>query len=321
MIKRALLVGALSQDAYFMAKLLHEKGYMLYGIIKKDTRDDRLVELKKLYPSMIFYKKDITNQQDLMDVIITVQPDEMYNFAGVSDVIDPYANLGQIMAVNSAAVTLMLVTLALNSRHTKFFQASSRLVFGSNYGHLNELSAKSPLIPYGAAKLSADEEIDKWRKRGIFACSGIFFNHESERRPERFFSRKVSMGVAKLVLGLSDEIKMGNLTSERDFGYAGDFVEAAWMMLQSPKPMDYVIGTGEIMSTGDYLNLAISMYDIQTQARIIHNTEPHRIEEHAQRANINRIKDELGWFPKTSVPEIIKKMVDHDIALLKKQIA
>jgi len=225
------------------------------------------------------------------------------------------------MDVNAMAPRLMLECIDELYTGTKFFQASSRLIFGKNQGHLNELSMKVPELPYAAAKMEADRHVRNARGNGMFACSGIFFNHESERRPNRFFSRKVSAGVAAMHLGLSDQISIGNLTSMRDFGYAQDYVLAAWMMLQSPLPRDYVIGTGETISTGDYLNLAISMYNIDRECKVVSDHMLYRSEDNFHRANISRIKDELGWEPKTSVPEIIKKMVDFDISLLQKQTA
>lgn len=316
--KKGLIFGIAGQDGSFMAELLHEKGYLVYGVVKENTAHARLIGLKKSIPGIIIFRVDIADYDQLKLLMVKVCPDEVYNFSGVSDVINPMDSISKVLSVNGESVHKMSIAAMGANTKARFFQASSRLIFGSAEGVLNEGTPRVPTIPYGAAKYSADLYIKEAKDRGMYACSGIFFNHESEKRPERFFTRKVSMGVAKMHLGIESSITVGNLESMRDFGYAKDYMEAAWLMLQQDEPKDYVIGTGNLISTGDYLNLAIEMYCIRHQCHVNIEDQARGIEP-VQQADISKIKKDLGWEPKTSVKELIEIMVDHDIALLQKQ--
>lgn len=316
---RALLTGILGMTAFHTVELLHGKGYLIYGIIKKGTKPWRLIEIKNLVPGIILFRADITNKSELEEIIRKVQPDEMYNFAAVSDVIDPYDKVGEVMEVNGRAPRYMLECISEFSPHTKFFQASSCLVFENTKEPKNEQSLRKPSLPYGAAKAYADKYVSKYREYGLYACSGIFFNHESERRAEKFFTRKVTKGIAEIKAGIRNKLELGSLEVERDMGYAPDYALAAWKMLQLNEPQDFVIGTGNLTCLRDFVSKCFMCAGLDYDAHVIEDESLKRKEESAYLADVTKLEETFNyWRPSTGVTKIISAMINNDISLLQK---
>lgn len=281
--KKAIVVG-IGQDGSLIYESLINKGYDVYKV----TQD--------------FIK-------DLIVIIRAVQPDEIYNFSGVSNVIDPFENLDEIFKTNAGIPQEILEAIVKYDKKIKFFQASSALIFGRDKsGYQSEATPYNPIYPYGCAKLYAHTLVTEFRNAyGLFACCGIFFPHESERRKEHFFSRKITKAAAT-----KTKITVGNLLVYRDYGYAPDYVEAAYLMLQSNTPVDYCIGTGKLISLKDFVKKTFKYAGLDYKDYVTEGSQTRVNDTEILCANITKIKDELGWQPTTTIDEMIKKMVDHD---------
>lgn len=283
--KKCILVGGEGQDGFFMSKMLNAKGYSVF-IVNKE------------------------NVHLLHDIIEEIKPGEIYNFAGLSNVISPYENLDAIFDVNAKLPHKILESIVKINKGIKFFQASSSLIFGRDKsGFQNEQTSFNPIYPYGAAKLYAQNIVREYREAfGVFACSGILFNHESERRGDHFFSRKVCKAAA-----IKTKVNVGSLSAYRDYGYAPDYVEAAHLMLHANTPKDYVIGTGVLTSLTDFAKKAFGYVGLDYKDYVIcDETLVRPNDTNILRADIAAIKNDLGWEPKTNINELIKKIIEHD---------
>lgn len=323
--KRAIIIGVLGQDGSFLAELLHSKGYMVCGIVKPGTYLGRISSIKESVPGIEIYSANILDKLLLRGIIKEFNPYEIYNFAGVSNVFNPYENLGELIDLNCKAVANILESIISFNSNIRFFQSSSCLTFGLDKSGLqDENTPYAPLYPYAHSKVFADNLIKEYHdKYDIFACSGIFFNHESERRHEHFFSRKVTSTIARIIDGSKEKLKVGNLSSFRDYGYAKDYVEAAYLMLQAESPTNYVIGSGILTSLSDFLEKAFKQVGLDYTLNIEYDAQLSRpVDTQVLKANISKIKSDLSWMPKTSVDEMIKIMINHDLKVVqtKKQI-
>lgn len=286
--KKAIVWGASGQDGSFMCDLLESIGYTVYGILNKEPRH-------------------------IIDIIWFYKPDEIYNFAGISNVINPYEQLDEIFEVNAKLPQQILETIVKVDKKIKFFQASSSLMFGRDESRSqNELTPFNPIYPYGCAKLYAHNMVNEFRKTfGLFACSGIFFNHESERRKEHFFSRKICKAAAT-----KTKVTVGNLDALRDFGYAKDYMEAAYLMMQEIEPKDYVIGTGRLISMREFAKRAFEHVGLDYRDYVIEDESLKRKNDtNVLCADATKIELDLGWKAKTSIDEMIKIMIEHDRAI------
>lgn len=318
---RALVTGILGMTSFHTAELLHSKGYLVYGIIKKNTPTYRIEEIIKVIPGIILFRADITIRQEMADIIKKVQPDEMYNFAGISDILNPYENPDLVMQVNGHAPRYILECIYEYSPHTKFFQASSSLVFKNTSEPKNEQSEKAPSLPYGVAKNYADKYVVKYRDLGVLACSGFLFSHSSERRNEKFFTRKVTKSVAEIKLGLREKLEVGNLDVERDMGYAPDYAYAAYSVLQRENPQDFVIGTGTLTSLRDFVSKCFLCAGLSMSDYVIEDQFKKRTDESAYVADTTLFEQVFDWRPSADITRVISAMIDHDISLLKNQTA
>lgn len=283
--KKAIILGGYGQDGSFMHELLVKKGYNVF-IIGNDR------------------------PYDIHFHITLVQPDEIYNFAGVSNVINPYKSLNEVFEINAKLPQQILEAIYKVNKNIKYFQASSALIFGKDKsGYQNEETSYNPIYPYGAAKLYATNITKMFRDDlGLFACSGIFFPHESERRGEHFFTKKITHAAAT-----KTKVVVGSLKAKRDFGYAPDYVEAAYLMLQNNIPTDYCIGTGELTSIEDFAKKSFDYVGLNYKDYVKVDESKTRINEaEILCANISKIKDEIGWKPTKNIDEIIHKMIDND---------
>lgn len=321
MSKRALILGILGQDGSYLAELLYKKGYEVYGIVRENQqwgKGSRAEWLQNLIPNVQIHRSNITDKTKLRSLIETILPDEIYNFAGDSNVFNAWSNLDLTLELN-AKVPQDILEIILGNKYmsgAKFFQASSCLTFGRDEsGAQNERTPANPIHPYGITKLYADNMVKEFRKTfGVFACSGIFFNHESERRGENFFSKKITSAVARIKNGSDEKINIGNLSAQRDYGYAPDFMEAVWLMMQNETPTDYVIGTGKLISMERFMQICFEYIDVNWKRHIQYDeTLDRKTDTKILRADTTKIQTELGWKPTHTVDDMIKKMIDYEL--------
>ncbi|MEO0540051.1 MAG: GDP-mannose 4,6-dehydratase, partial [Cyanobacteria bacterium P01_A01_bin.105] len=280
MPKTALITGVTGQDGYYLSRLLLDKGYRVVGLVPPD-RQSSLTKLDELANEIEVYSVDLTQSRDLRMAVEQLQPTEIYNLAAPSFVPASWDDpLGTLDLITGTA-TRLLTAVREVGLNTRFYQASSSEIFGNvQSSPQSETTPFRPKNPYGAAKLHAHWSMTHHRERySLFACSGILYNHESPRRPPRFVTRKVTLAAASIKLGLTQCLKMGSLAAKRDWGYAGDHVEAMWRMLQAEVPDDYVIGTGILHSVEDLVRLAFACVDLDWQQHVESDPDLFRPDE------------------------------------------
>ena len=322
MSKTVLVTGINGMDGSHLADFLLEKGYTVYGLERRRANENR-VNTSHLSNKVNFIKGDLTDQNSLLRALKEVNPDEVYNLAAQSFVGESWNTPEQTSNVTGLGVLRILEAIReYGHEKIKFYQASSSEIFGRMVENpANENTPFYPRSPYGVAKLYGHWITKNYRESyNMFACSGILFNHENERRGIEFVTRKISDGVARIHLGLSDHITLGNLDAKRDWGYAPDYVEAMWLMLQQDKADDYVIATNETRSIREFLNEAFKVVGISDWSSYI-KQDPRFMrpaEVDVLRGSYFKANSELRWSPKTSFSDMVKKMVENDINLLKK---
>jgi GDPmannose 4,6-dehydratase len=329
-MKKALITGITGQDGSYLAELLLKKGYEVHGIIRRSSSFNR-GRIEYLHPDahqegprVVLHYGDLADAGNLFSLIYEIQPDEIYNLGAQSHVrisFDIPEYTADIVALGAIRILEAIRNVErISGKKIKFYQASSSEMFGSTPPPQNELTKFHPRSPYGCSKVFAYDSTVNYREAyGIFAVNGILFNHESPRRGENFVTKKITHGVARIKAGLDKKIYLGNLEARRDWGYAPEYVEAMWMMLQADKPDDYVVGTGESHSIKEFLTevfIAADLGDWQQYIEIDQRYfRPTEVEDLI--ADITKIKTQLGWVPKTQLKDLVKIMVDADIADLK----
>lgn len=318
MAKTALITGITGQDGYYLSRLLLEKGYRVVGLVPPQRRRS-LGKLDEIADQLTTYLVDLTQADAITQAMDVLQPDEIYNLAAPSFVPDSWKDpLGTLDLITGTATRMLEATRHLGLQ-TRFYQASSSEIFGEvRSSPQSAQTAFRPTNPYGAAKLHAHWTMVHHRERyGLFACSGILYNHESPRRPPQFVTRKISLAAAAIKLGLRDRLAIGNLDAKRDWGFAGDHVEAMWRMLQADTAEDYVIGTGKLHTVRDLVATAFDCVNLDWQKYV--ETDPNlvRSDEHFQLvADPTKAKQNLGWEPKVSFEQLINGMVQADLKSL-----
>ena len=320
-MKKALITGINGMDGSHLADLLLEKGYKVYGMERRTSSPNR-TNTSHLDGKITFVNGDLTDQNSLVRCLKESNPDEVYNLGAMSFVGESWNTPEQTGDVNGLGVLRMLEAIREYGKEVKFYQASTSEMFGRMVENpAKESTPFYPRSPYGVAKLYGHWITKNYRESyDMFACSGILFNHESERRGIEFVTRKISDGVAKIHLGLQDKIMLGNLDSYRDWGYAPDYCEAMWLMLQQDTPDDYVISTGETHSIRDFLNIAFQEIGIMDWDKYV-GQDPRFMrpaEVDVLRGDSTKAQTELGWKPKTSFRQLVKQMVRNDIKLIGK---
>lgn len=315
MSPKGLITGITGQDGYYLAQLLHAKGYEVYGLMRRSLRDTehRLVDLPFVIPVL----GDLTDSQSLREMVTEIQPDELYNLAAQSHLAWSFKVPEWTFDINAAGCLRLLEAVRQLSPQTRFYQASSSEMFGQvQVSPQNENTPFHPRSPYGFSKVAAYWAAVNYRETyGLYACNGILFNHESERRGEEFVTRKITMGIARIKLGLQDKLALGNLDAQRDWGHARDHVEAMWMMLQQEKPDDFVIGTGETHSVREFCEIAFSHVGLNYQDHVFVDPEFFRpTESHVLMADASKARTVLGWNPHVKFKELACSMVDADLA-------
>jgi GDPmannose 4,6-dehydratase len=321
-VKNALITGITGQDGSFLAEFLLSKGYEVHGIIRRAStfntgRIDHLYRDPHEEGVRLFlHYGDLTDASQLARLIRKIEPDEIYNLAAQSHVQVSFEQPEYTGNVSGLGVTRLLEAIRETGIQTRLYQASSSEMFGDSPPPQSEETPFRPRSPYAIAKLYAHWMVRNYREAyGMYAVSGILFNHEGERRGETFVTRKVSRAVARIVSGKQSKVYLGNLDAIRDWGHAKDYVEAVYLMLQQDTPTDYVIGTGEGHSVREFCELAFSHVGLSWERYVVVDPQylrPTDVDE--LRADPSRAMAELGWRPKVSFEELVRAMVDTDLA-------
>jgi len=317
-MKTALVTGVTGQDGSYLADFLLEKGYRVIGMVRR-TSTINFDRISHIQDKIELAQGDLLDQVSLVDIMKEYQPDEIYNLAAQSFVPTSWRQPVLTGEFTALGVTRMLDAMRMVVPEARFYQASSSEMFGKvREVPQNERTPFYPRSPYGVAKVYGHWITVNYRESyGLFACSGILFNHESPRRGLEFVTRKVTHGAARIKLGLDEQLPMGNLEAERDWGFAGDYVRAMWLMLQQDKAEDFVVSTGKTHSVRDLLEVAFGHLGldprnhVKVDERFIRPADVDQLVGDATKA-----REKLGWEPEVTFEELIKKMVDHDVALL-----
>lgn len=322
MQKRALITGITGQDGSYLAEFLLNKGYEVYGFVRRlSTPNIRNIE--HIQDKIHLVSGDLLDQGSIFDALVKADPHEVYNLAAQSFVKASWEQPVLTGEFTALSVTRVLEAIRQYNKKIKFYQASSSEMFGKvTETPQRETTRFHPRSPYGVAKVYGHYITVNYRESyGMFAVSGILFNHESPRRGIEFVTRKISNAVARIYLGLQEKLELGSLEPKRDWGFAGDYVEAMWMMLQQEEPDDYVIATGENHSVEEFVKLAFQTVGITDwQKYVIANspkyTRPAEVDYLI--GDYSKAKKKLKWYPKTSFKELVEMMVNSDIELEKK---
>jgi len=319
MAKSALITGILGQDGPYLAKFLLEKGYKIYGMIRRYSNPNfENLDYLGMTNKVEYVDGDMADESSLNQLIRLLRPDEVYNLAAQSFVGDSWTMAKLTTEVNALGVLYLLNAIKLFSPTTKFYQASTSEMFGlqNTNGYQDEKTPFHPRSPYGISKVYAYWMTVNFRESyGLFTCNGTLFNHESPIRGLQFVTRKITDGVAKIKFGLVKELRLGNLEAKRDWGFAGDYVGAMWLMLQQKKADDYVVGMGENHSVREFVELAFKYVGIANWKKyvVIDPRFKRPAEVPALKARVDKAREVLGWRPKVSFKGLVKMMVEADI--------
>jgi GDPmannose 4,6-dehydratase len=327
--RRALITGITGQDGSYLAELLLEKGYEVHGLVRRAStfntgRVEHLYQDRHDHPTLILHYDDMTDGTRLANLVMDTAPDEVYNLAAQSHVRVSFDQPIYTVDVGALGTLRALEAVRqLNKRKTvRFYQASSSEMFGKVLEvPQRETTPFYPRSPYACAKVFSHYQTINYREAyGLFACCGILFNHESPRRGETFVTRKITRAAARIRLGLESRLYLGNLDAKRDWGYAKDYVEAMWLMLQQDEPDDYIIATGESHTVSEFLDVAFERVDldwrqyVEIDPRYFRPSEVFHLLGDASKAH-----EKLGWQPRTTFRELAEMMVDADMALASQQ--
>ena len=321
MKKKALITGVTGQDGSYLAEFLLEKDYEVYGLVRRAStekfeRISHLMDIIEIVPG------DLLDQNSLANALETIRPHEVYNLAAQSFVPTSWNQPLLTGEITALGVTRLLEAIKMADKSIRFYQASSSEMFGKvREVPQSEKTPFYPRSPYGVAKVYGHWITVNYRESyNIFACSGILFNHESPRRGLEFVTRKITYAAARIKLGLAKELRLGNLQSKRDWGYAGDYVKAMWMMLQQSEPDDYVICTGETHSVEEAVDIAFSHLDLDWHDYVKPDPRFFRpAEVDLLVGDSTKARNALGWQPEVNFRQLIIMMVDHDLEALKAQ--
>jgi GDPmannose 4,6-dehydratase len=318
----ALITGITGQDGRFLADLLHAKGYTIYGLIRGQN-NPKAELIQRDHPYVELINGDLLDLASLIAVLVATQPDEVYNLAAISFVPLTFNQPELTANVNGMGVLRMLEAIRISggtrNNPTRFYQASSSEMYGKvRETPQTEFTPFYPRSPYGCAKAFGHAITVNYRESyGLFACSGILFNHESERRGLEFVSRKITNAVARIKLGLQTELVLGDLEPSRDWGYAGDYVKAMWLMLQQDEPDDYVVASGETHQVRDFVRMTFEVAGIDDWQSFVRQDpkflRPAEVDELV--GDATKAQSKLGWECDVSFPELVEKMFAYDLAI------
>ena len=317
---RALITGVTGQDGQHLAHLLHEKGYEVFGVVKGQN-NPKLEMMRDEFPFVEIVPGDLADLPSLVKALEVANPDEVYNLAAISFVALSWNQAELTSNLTGTGVLRMLEAVRMvggaENNPIRFYQASSSEMFGKvREIPQSEKTPFHPRSPYGCAKVFGHHITVNYRESyGLYACSGILFNHEGPRRGVEFVTRKVTNAAARIRLGLQDELVMGNLDAKRDWGYAGDYVKAMWLMLQQPEPDDYVIATGETHTIEELVQLAFAEVGLDDWKKYVRQDPKffRPAEVDLLIGDASKAREQLGWEPEVTFPELVKMMVAHDL--------
>ena len=319
-MKKALITGITGQDGAYLAKFLIEKGYSVFGTYRRlSTPNFWRLKYFNIYEKIKLIPMDLLDSPSINQAFETVEPDEIYHLAAQSYVgasFEQPITTGMVTGIGTATLLEVIVNLLKDGKDVKFYNAATSELFGNNFSGLrNELSIFSPRSPYAAAKLYSYWVTSIYREAYNFlACNGILFNHESPLRGLEFVTRKITNAVARIALGLQDKIIIGNIKAKRDWGFAGDYVEAMWKMLQIGKSDDYVIATGESHSVEEFLEESFETAGISISGRVEVSRKLYRpLEVNDLKGDYSKARRELDWSPKIDFHDLVRMMVKKDL--------
>ena len=318
----ALITGITGQDGRFLADLLHGKGYNVFGLMKGQN-NPKTALMRDEHPYVQIVNGDLCDLPSLVSAVETTQPDEVYNLGAISFVAMSFNQAELTANVTGLGVLRLLEAIRIvggsQNNRIRFYQASSSEMFGKvRQTPQTELTPFHPRSPYGCAKVFGHDITVNYRESyDLFACSGILFNHESERRGLEFVTRKVTNAAARIKLGLQDDLVLGDLEPRRDWGYAGDYVKAMWLMLQQDQPEDFVVATGETYQVREFVRLAFEAAGIDDWQRYVRQDpkflRPSEVDLLV--GDPSKAHAKLGWKREVSFPDLVKKMVEHDLKI------
>ena len=323
MTRKALITGITGQDGSYLAEFLLQKGYEVHGMVRRASTEN-FERIGRLHGRIGIHQADLLDQLSIVTIIQDVRPQEVYNFAAQSFVPISWSQPLLTGEFTALGVTRVLEAIRLVDPQIRFYQASSSEMFGAvKQEPQNEQTPFWPRSPYGVAKVYGHWITVNYRESyDIFACSGILFNHESPLRGKEFVSRKVSDAVARIKLGVQDKLALGNLDAMRDWGFAGDYIEAVWLMLQQERPEDYVVATGVKHSVRELVELAFHHVGLDWRDHVVHDPQFFRPAEiNTLCGDASKARHVLGWEPKVSFAELIRMMVDADVERVRREMA
>ncbi|MEY4362089.1 MAG: GDP-mannose 4,6-dehydratase [Actinomycetota bacterium] len=317
---RALITGVTGQDGQHLAEFLHSKGYQVFGVVKGQN-NPKLEMMRDEFPYVEIVPGDLADLPSLVKALEVAQPDEVYNLAAISFVALSWNQAELTSNLTGTGVLRMLEAVRMvggaENNKIRFYQASSSEMFGKvREIPQSEKTPFHPRSPYGCAKVFGHHITVNYRESyGLYACSGILFNHEGPRRGVEFVTRKVTNAAARIKLGLQDELVMGNLDAKRDWGYAGDYVKAMWLMLQQPEPDDFVIATGETHTIEELVERAFAELGLDDWKRYVRQDPKffRPAEVDLLIGDASKAREKLGWVPEVGFPELVRMMVQHDL--------
>jgi GDPmannose 4,6-dehydratase len=330
-MRKALITGITGQDGSFLADFLLSKGYTVHGIVRRastfntERLSDVYADPHQAHARLFLHYGDVTDGTALRRIVEQVQPDEVYNLAAQSHVrvsFDQSEYTADVVGTGTLRVLESVRDYVQRTGHdVRIYQAGSSEMYGAAKPPQNELTAFYPRSPYAVSKIAGYWFAVNFREAyNLFICNGILFNHESERRGETFVTRKITRALTRIKLGLQDKLYLGNLDAKRDWGYAGDFVEAMWLMLQQDAPDDYVVATGEAHSVREFLDVAAALLGmrwenvVEQDPRYLRPTEVDYLLGDPAKA-----RHKLGWKPRVTFEELVRRMVEHDLDLARQE--
>lgn len=324
---KAFITGITGQDGYYLSKYLLEKGYEVHGTIRRSSsintsRIDPLISKYENTQNLFLYFSDLLDPSSLTSLLNEIKPDEVYNLAAQSHVKVSFDNPIYTSQVGTLGSLSILEAIRFCEHPIKFYQASSSEMFGGvDSNSLNHDSIFIPKSPYAVSKVFAHHITKVYRESyGLFGVNGILFNHESPKRGETFVTRKISRAVGRISEGIQSRLTLGNIEAVRDWGFAGDYVEGMWLMMQQKKPDDWVLATGEAHSVKEFLVEAFNLVNLNWENYVEISKKHFRPNEvEYLLGDATRANKELGWYPKTSFKDLVKMMVEEDIKLAKQE--
>ena len=313
--KRALITGITGQDGSYLAELLLEKGYEVFGLVRRSSTVN-FERIGHLQDKIELISGDLLDQKSLISALQTARPQEVYNLGAQSFIPVSWEQPMLTGEITGLGVTRLLEAIRACDETIRFYQASTSELFGNaQESPQNEQTAFYPRSPYGVSKLYAHWITINYRESyGLFACTGILFNHESPRRGREFVTRKITHGVARIKCGLDQELRLGDLAPRRDWGYAGDFVRAMWMMLQQDEPDDYVIATGTSRTIGEFCEVAFAHADLDWRQYVVLDERFLRpAEVYTLLGDATKAREKLGWEPEVGFEEMVQQMIDWEL--------